>query len=59
MTKNQVIERLRDIAQRKGDPESAHGDADDAVMQFLREIGHGEVADEFERASEIVPFWYA
>lgn len=58
MTKNQAIERLRDIAE-SGDPEAAHHDAEVAVMLFLREIGHGEVADEFERAREQVPFWYA
>ena len=50
-----AVERLEDIQRlHSGDPEVAHIDADQALCQFLRAIGHGQVADEFEAVER----WY-
>lgn len=42
------------------DQECAHSVADKALLKFLRDIGHEDVADAFELASERCGgFWYA
>ena len=48
-----AVERLEHL-QDASDPEAAHKAADAALCQFLRSIGHGEVADEFEAVER----WY-
>lgn len=51
----QLLDALDD-----GDPEAAHGDAEEIVMAFLRASDDGEaVANAFERAQKRVGFWYA
>ena len=49
------LESMKDDA----DPEAAHGDAEDALCEFLREVGYGDAADAFEAARDRVGFWYA
>jgi hypothetical protein len=41
------------------DPETAHGRADEILCEFIRAIGHAEVAVAFEAAADRVGFWYA
>jgi hypothetical protein len=41
------------------DPETAHGRADEILCEFIRSIGHAEVAEAFEAAADRVGFWYA
>jgi hypothetical protein len=48
-----AVERLEGL-QVAGDPEVQHEVADQALCQFLRAIGHGQVADEFEAVER----WY-
>lgn len=43
----------------RGDPESAHVQADAIVIKFLRETGNGEVADAWTRTEARCGFWYA
>lgn len=57
---DKAIETLVCIARNgRADRECAHSDADAALVKFLREAGHGEVADAYECAREAVGFWYA
>lgn len=41
------------------DPEGAHGMADEILCFFLREAGHEDLAEAFERCRRVVGFWYA
>jgi hypothetical protein len=41
------------------DVECAHGDADEALLQFLRDIGHHDIAQKFEEIRTQKGFWYA
>lgn len=51
-----AVRRLEEIAQvSEGDPEVAHSVADDILCKLLRRLGHGEVADAYERVER----WYA
>jgi hypothetical protein len=52
--KEQCLKKLVE-AQKDGDTEAAHADADDAIIEFLRVLGHQDVANEWEK----VPKWYA
>ena len=42
-----------------GDPESAHGLADQCLIDFLRGAGFASIAEAYERAEKRVGFWYA
>ena len=42
-----------------GDSEAAHCDADMILIELLKEIGYTEVAEEWERLQNTLPFWYA
>jgi len=55
--KSQVIRVLKELRGHNdgGDTEQAHIKADKVLCEFLRFIGHGEVADAFEAHS----FWYS
>ena len=55
--KQKCIDRLGGL--NRDDPEIAHADADKILLDFLREIGHGEVADVWEGAQRGIGFWYA
>lgn len=62
MTKKHEIEEAREralahikTAQKSGDPESAHGDADDALCDLLIALGHKDVVEEWEKVEK----WYA
>ncbi|WP_447881021.1 hypothetical protein [Serratia fonticola] len=54
MTKAQAIKKLKEL-QEIDDTEAAHCEADDVLVKLLISLGHGEVADEFERIGK----WYA
>lgn len=55
---DEAIEALRAI--HGGDQESAHGQADDELLKFLRNIGAKRVADEWSAvAVRCGGFWYA
>lgn len=49
-----MLDRLDD-----SDPESAHGEAEDILMAFLKANEFPEVAEAFEKARDRVGFWYA
>ena len=42
-----------------GDPENAHGFAEQYLQDFANEAGFPEVSDAFDRASKRIGFWYA
>lgn len=54
MTKDDVIEALEAL-QKSGDTEASHGEADEILCNFLRALGHGDVADAFDAIEK----WYA
>lgn len=56
MTEQEAIEQLTQLA-TNGDNEVAHVRADAVLLQFLREAGHGAVADAYEAING--EFWYA
>ena len=57
MTSQEAVEALNNLS--CGDPESAHGQAEDIIMEFLASNGMGEVSDAFEKARDRIGFWYA
>lgn len=62
MTEKEAIAQLHDIlygdhAPDIYDPEDEHKAADDLLVQFLREAGFTELANEFQKARR--RFWYA
>lgn len=42
-----------------GDPERAHGEADEILLNYLRTHRAGAVAEAYNKARERVGFWYA
>lgn len=56
--KKEAIDKLQAIS--RGDQEYAHCRADEAVTEFLRAAGYGEIADAWDAvADECGGFWYA
>lgn len=53
MTKEEALKRLRELAD-KWDAEAAHVEADGILIDFLRAIGHGGIADAFDNLQK----WY-
>lgn len=49
-----LVEKMQAL-EAPGDPERSHGDADDLLVEAVRRLGAGDLADSFER----VPKWYA
>lgn len=56
MTSQEAVNALNNLP---GDPEIAHGQAEDIIMEFLASNGMGEVSDAFEKARDRIGFWYA
>lgn len=57
LTAEEAIERLRLLGT---DAEVSHGAADEILLALLRQRGLGEVADEWQAASDRCGgFWYA
>lgn len=54
MTKQEVKAKLRELAEW-GDIETAHVEADDAIMSFLKWLGHEDVVELFDKIDK----WYA
>jgi ferritin len=54
MTKQEVKAKLRELAE-SGDTEAAHSQADDAIMDFLKWLGHEDVVELFDKIDK----WYA
>ena len=52
-------EAVRCLDGLAGDPESAHGFADQYLVDFLKNAGFTRVAEAYERAEKRVGFWYA
>ena len=42
-----ALEKIRE-AQKERDTEAAHGNADDALCEFLRALGHRKIVSEWE-----------
>lgn len=58
MTKEEAIEQLKQTSDC--DQEMAHSDADEIILQYLRENGAAEVADAWEESNNRCGgFWYA
>lgn len=55
MTQEEFTERMLKIVGGFSDPESDHCDADDLMVQYLREQGLHEAMDAFEGMTK----WYA
>lgn len=45
------------VKQGQVDNESYHGEWDDLIVEFLKEIGYKKIANRYEKAMEY--FWYA
>ena len=56
-TVEQVIFELNSLTD--DDPERAHGQAEDLLLDYLKSEGHEDVADAFNRAVSRCGFWYA
>ena len=56
MTEDEAVEKLKQICQ-DNDPESEHCDADELLVEFLRDQGFPELANTFDELSQ--NFWYA
>lgn len=58
--KAKAIATLQSITQDDlaSDNVADHIKADAALLEYLRAIGHGDVADEYDAARERVSFWY-
>jgi len=65
--KVRTIKRLNDICDSAGgfsdngqyDPESAHVEADETLLSFLRALGHEAVADAYEEVRSEATFYYS
>ena len=53
MTKEEALKRLRELAGKR-DVEAAHVEADGILIDFLRAIGHDDIADAFDNLQK----WY-
>jgi hypothetical protein len=56
--KTEVIKKLGELY-GESDNEVAHSVADAALLTYLEQIGHKDVADAWRAAEERVGFWYA
>ena len=54
----EAIDKLAAMTEHD-DAEIAHSEAEDILCGLLKELGFGDAAEAFERASERVGFWYA
>jgi hypothetical protein len=54
MTPDEALAALRELRDC-GDTEAAHIDADKVLLKLLRHLGHGKIADAFDK----VPRWYS
>lgn len=52
----EIAARLKTM--REG-PEDSHREADQLVLDFVRQIGHANVAEAFEECRRKNGFWYA
>lgn len=48
-----------EVVSNMDDSEAAHGMADDAILAFLRDIGHSDVTNAWQAAADKVGFWYS
>lgn len=56
-TKTKSIKALQTLDPR--DPEVAHAEAEDVLLNYLRKTGDADLADAFVRARDSIGFWYA
>lgn len=52
MTKEELLKKLAEIKKYDGDTEAAHGDADDALLEYIND-------EEISNAYNIIDKWYA
>lgn len=57
MTEEDAVCKMYKLSE--GDPEAAHGEADDILIEFLKANGHEMLADAFEDQCNRIGFWYA
>lgn len=57
MTSQESVQALNNLS--GGDPEFAHRQAEDIIMEFLASNGMSEVSDAFQKAKDRIGFWYA
>lgn len=55
-TAEEKVLLILEKCQENTDPEAAHGMADGAIVEFVRELGYEAVADAWDA---VVPKWYA
>lgn len=55
MNKSEALAKLTELANSNVDPEGDHHRADNVLCEFLREIGHGDLADQFNKIYK----WYS
>lgn len=54
MTKDKALKAIK-AAQQSGDTEAAHCEADNALCEFLKHLGHGDLVDEYHEVDK----WFA
>ncbi len=59
LARNKAIERIESGPRVPGDPEGAHSEADEAVLECLEALGAGDVAAAWRRLDDELGFWYA
>lgn len=52
MTRDELLRRLTELGQPPVDPERAHGEADDALLEFINDL-------EIAQAYNAIEKWYA
>ena len=57
MTAKEAVEKLNALTNE--DPETAHVDAEDIVLELLRTTGFKDVAKAYKAAIDRCGFWYA
>jgi hypothetical protein len=55
LTKEEALRMIKAAQDNDGDPEVAHGEADDALCGFLEHLGHGDLVAEWHKVEK----WYA
>lgn len=56
MTRQEIVDRLKQIAEHGNDPEGDHADADRLLCEWLRQLGYSDIVEAYHSIS---PKWYA
>ncbi len=54
MTPEEFLQKLQELYGEGQDPERFHGEADDLIVELLKQLGYGEGAEFFDKCEK----WY-